>query len=78
MPAWNSSGAALLLVVTVLLGTSGCGNYSVEESNVRRATTAFFAAVSAHHDESVCADLVSQAAQGLVTSDSVCAEQIAG
>jgi hypothetical protein len=75
MSAWNSPGAAVLLAVTVVLGTSGCGN-SAEESNVRRATTAFFAAVSAHHDDRACADLAPQAAQGLATSDSGCAEQI--
>jgi hypothetical protein len=61
--------------VTVGFGTSGCAN-STEEANARRATTAFFAAVSAHQDDRACADLAPQAAQGLATSDSSCAKQI--
>jgi hypothetical protein len=77
MPAWNSPGAAVLLAVTVVLGASGCGN-PAEESNVRRATTAFFAAVSAHQDDRACADLAPQAAQGLATSDSDVPSRSAG
>jgi hypothetical protein len=75
MFAWNSSGAALLVATVAVAGTAGCAA-SAQDGNVRRATTAFFADVAAHHDDRACADLSSQAEQALATSDSGCAEQI--
>jgi hypothetical protein len=76
MLGWNAWRAAALIAATLgLAGTTGCGA-SAEEANVRRATTAFFADVSAHQDRRACADLAPQAAQGLTTSDSGCAEEI--
>jgi len=76
MSAWNARGTAALLAVMLLsCGATGCGD-SAEESSVRRATTTFFADVSAHHDGRACADLAPQAAQGLATGDSDCAGQI--
>jgi hypothetical protein len=67
--------ASLAAVTVVLVGTAGCGK-SADEAGARRATTAFFAATAAHQDQRACADLVPQAAEGLATSDSGCAEQI--
>lgn len=75
MLAWNARAAVLLAATLVVGVTAGCGA-SAEEANVRRAAAAFFAAVSAHQDDRACADLAPQAAQGLATSDSGCAEQI--
>jgi hypothetical protein len=67
--------ASLAAVFVVLVGAAGCGK-SADEASVRRAVTAFFAATAAHQNERACGDLTPQAAQGLATSDSGCAEQI--
>jgi hypothetical protein len=75
MFAWNQPRAAALFAAAVLAGASGCGG-SADQTNVRRATTAFFAAITAHQDARACDDLVPQAAKGLQTSDSTCADQI--
>jgi hypothetical protein len=69
------SAVVLLAALLAVGATAGCGA-SAEEANVRHATAAFFAAVSAHQDDRACDDLAPQAAQGLATSDSSCAKQI--
>ena len=67
--------ASLAAITVVLAGTAGCHN-PTDEASVRDATTAFFTAIAAHQDQGACDDLTPQAAQGLATSESGCAEQI--
>jgi hypothetical protein len=64
-----------LAAAALLAGTAGCGK-SADQVEARRATTRFFAAVTAHQDATACRELAPQASNGLQTSDSSCAEQI--
>lgn len=69
--AWT----ATLVPVAVLLGATACGT-GADDPNVRRVTTAFFAATTAHQGTAACRALAPQAADGLESGDSTCAKQI--
>ena len=70
-----SRAAALPAVAVMVMAMAGCGE-SAGDADVRHATTAFFAATAAHQNQRACDALTPQAAQGLATSNSGCAEQI--
>jgi len=74
MHKWKRQVAALV-PVAVVFGATACGS-NAEGPDVRRVTTGFFAATTAHQGTAACRALAPQAADGLASGGSTCAKEI--